>query len=138
MHKNKLTICIDFDGVLHSYASGWQGIDVIPDPPVDNAIEALTTYTGYFDVCIYSSRSKDPKGIDAMVKWLLDNGLEPHYLSHIRFPTQKPAAFITLDDRAIQFDGNFPSVNAIKFFKPWYKRGVDSKPWEKQPDIELT
>lgn len=117
-----LTICIDFDGVIHSYTSGWKGVDVISDPPVEHAIYALRMYTGYFDVCIYSSRSKESAGIDAMKKWLLDNGLEPQYLSKIRFPTQKPAAFLTIDDRAICFHGYFPSPKEIKAFKPWNKK----------------
>ena len=29
----KPTIILDFDGVIHSYTSGWQGADVIGDPP---------------------------------------------------------------------------------------------------------
>lgn len=29
----KPILCLDFDGVIHSYASGWKGADVIPDPP---------------------------------------------------------------------------------------------------------
>ena len=37
----KPTLCVDFDGVIHSYISGWKGADVIPDPPVPGAIEAL-------------------------------------------------------------------------------------------------
>jgi hypothetical protein len=30
----KPILCLDFDGVLHSYTSGWKGAAVIPDPPV--------------------------------------------------------------------------------------------------------
>ena len=29
----KPILCLDFDGVLHTYSSGWKGADVIPDPP---------------------------------------------------------------------------------------------------------
>jgi hypothetical protein len=42
MHK--LTICVDFDGVLHSYASGWKGAGVVADGPVDGAIEWLNAH----------------------------------------------------------------------------------------------
>jgi hypothetical protein len=31
----KPILCLDFDGVIHSYSSGWKGADVIPDPPVE-------------------------------------------------------------------------------------------------------
>jgi len=29
---SKPILCLDFDGVIHSYSSGWKGADVIPDP----------------------------------------------------------------------------------------------------------
>lgn len=55
----KKRILVDFDGVIHSYRSGWKGLDVIPDPPVENAIKWLETICGdeRFEVSIYSSRS---------------------------------------------------------------------------------
>lgn len=35
------TVIFDFDGVIHSYASGWQGVTEIHDPPVDGIKEAI-------------------------------------------------------------------------------------------------
>ena len=37
----KPIICLDFDGVIHSYTSGWKGAAVIPDPPVPGALEFI-------------------------------------------------------------------------------------------------
>lgn len=135
--KNPI-ICVDFDGVIHSYTSGWKGIDVIPDPPVPGAIEWLMehlpcpdgicamapTHTGPI-VQIYSSRSKSWFGRRAMKRWLVQNGFPREYISEgiLKFPTKKPAAFLTIDDRAICFNGTFPSAAEMLAFKPWNKHG---------------
>lgn len=134
---NNAIICVDFDGVINSYKSGWEGIDVISDDPVPGAIEWLMQhlptpepicamaepYKGP-EVQIYSSRSKDAKGVTAMKAWLLKHGLHPAYLSEdiLKFPTQKPAAFLTIDDRAICFEGRFPTSEEMLAFKPWNKK----------------
>jgi hypothetical protein len=134
--KPNPTICVDFDGVIHSYTSGWRGIDVIPDPPVTGAIEWLllhlpipealgmsAPYVGP-EVVIYSSRSKERKGLNAMRKWLIENGVNEWYFKDdiLKFPTQKPAAFLTIDDRAICFDGRFPTSEEMMAFQPWYRK----------------
>jgi len=36
---SKPILLIDFDGVIHSYTSGWQGAGVISDPPVEGAFD---------------------------------------------------------------------------------------------------
>ena len=35
------TVSFDFDGVIHSYRSGWKGAAVIPDPPVERIKEVI-------------------------------------------------------------------------------------------------
>ena len=117
----KPILCVDFDGVLHSYTSGWKGAGVVSDPPVDGAIRWLTKAVKVFDVAIYSSRSKDPDGIAAMRGWLSDNGLCSCVLNQLDFPTQKPPAFLTIDDRAVCFNGKFDSPEDLIKFKPWNK-----------------
>jgi hypothetical protein len=118
----KATICIDFDGVIHSYTSGWVDIATIPDPPVKGAFDAIYEYMKHFVVCIYSSRSVEPAGILAMEKWFANHGFKE--VDKLYFPDKKPPAFITLDDRGITFTGTFPTVDEIKNFKPWYKTGT--------------
>jgi hypothetical protein len=124
-------LCLDFDGVLHSYTSGWQGAAVIPDPPVAGAIDFLYEAIQHFDVCIYSSRTHQEGGIDAMMDWIAEHeriwrsrqDILPHtsLLFNIRFPVVKPAAFVTIDDRAVTFTGVFPPMALLLAFKPWNK-----------------
>ena len=124
---NKPTILVDFDGVLHSYTSGWKGIEQIPDEPVEGALEWLQELvdTDKFTVCIYSSRSKDEVGRVAMTSWIQHwQGIKKLPLTEYWMPETKPAAFLTLDDRCIQFQGpgTFPQPEEILAFKPWNKR----------------
>lgn len=116
-------LCIDFDGVLHMYTSPWAGATSILDGPVEGAIDWLTNLVkdGRFVVNIYSSRSKELEGVLAMQRWLYAHGLDKSILEKIKFPTQKPAAFLTIDDRAICFMGFFPTHEMIVDFKPWNK-----------------
>lgn len=118
--KNRFhkTVCVDFDGVIHSYTSGWQGVDKIPDKPVPGAIEWLNEFGQNEDyrLVIYSARSKEDIGIEAMKGWLESNGCLTSYLD---FASEKPAAWLTIDDRSIQFRGTFPSDLEMSNFKPW-------------------
>jgi hypothetical protein len=133
------TICVDFDGVLHSYTSGWKGADTITDPPVEGAIEWLThaAIQDGVQIAIYSSRSKDPSGVDAMKWWLgehIDAFLTKYSMGipvedvvgRLDFPTEKPAAIMTIDDRAHCFTGKFRSLNWYLNFKPWNKRSPET------------
>lgn len=135
----KPILCVDFDGVLHSYSSGWKGPQVIPDPPVPGAIDwlrslltdadcrcAMAPRFNDFDVCIFSARRRYLGGCRAMKKWLGEQFEEAgHYrqlVELIRFPLFKPPAFLYIDDRAITFTGTFPTVEEMKSFRPWNRK----------------
>jgi hypothetical protein len=118
------TLCIDFDGVLHFYRDGWKGPTEIYDMPVPGAIEWITelTESEEFEVAIYSSRSKHEGGIDAMKGWLGKYGATAEVVEKILFPTEKPAAWITIDDRCFQFRGEFPKAEYLLGYQAWMKR----------------
>lgn len=142
----KLIICVDFDGVIHGYTSGWQGAHRISDAPVPGAIDALLGYLeAGFEVAIFSSRSKNLLGRWAMKRWL-GRAIAEHWQQggrakiyeaevecwgdaagiHRRFswPWFKPPAFITFDDRAVTFMGDWSvyTPDAIRAFRSWNKR----------------
>lgn len=139
--KGKSHICVDFDGVIHSYSSGWKGATVIPDAPVPGALKWLVMMVGLpdFQICIYSSRSKEPEAIKAMQEWLnrylivffhdLAFPYKAAYevMAKLEFPTQKPAANMMIDDRGFCFQGTFPTPEWLRDFKPWNKRVVEVK-----------
>lgn len=125
----KSILCLDFDGVIHSYTSRWQGADVIPDPPVDGAIAFMLGALHHFDVVIFSSRSHQSGGVAAMKAWLKIHAGSTWYespdgpgLEDVRFVDVKPPAMVTLDDRAITFTGTWPNLETLKTFKPWNKK----------------
>ena len=119
--SGKKIICIDFDGVINSYTSGWKGIDVLPDAPNEGAFIWLKSliYSKEFLPVIYSSRSKLPMGIEAMKNWFRFHDFEKALLDKLLFPTQKPAAYLTVDDRAFCFNGAFPSFTVMREFTAW-------------------
>lgn len=137
--RRKPILCVDFDGVIHSYTSGWQGADVISDPPVPGALRWLWKATEWFNVVVYSSRSKTSQGREAMLLYVAKHSTEEFGADHpmsnewnavadaypIEFAHEKPAAFLTIDDRCFCFEGDWSEIEPADLldFKPWYSRG---------------
>lgn len=129
----KPILCLDFDGVIHSYSSGWHGANFIPDPPVEGAIARLHEYVKHFEVHIYSSRSSSDTGREAMRNWLeywlvkeTETKIEAlETFNAIHWPMDKPPAFLTIDDRAVNFNGDWAhsawSSESLLAFRPWNK-----------------
>lgn len=125
----KPILCLDFDGVIHSYTSGWAGPTIIPDDPVPGALSfMIDALNSGWDVVICSSRGRFFWGRWAMRAWLKKHAQMLWYggmfigLEKVRFTSYKPSALITIDDRALTFNGTWPALNDLKSFKPWNKR----------------
>ena len=113
------TVIFDFDGVIHSYISGWQGVDNIPDPPVSGIKEEIQKIrdAGY-RVVVVSTRCFQDGGIAAIKNYLMDHSIEVDDVTW-----EKPPAIVSIDDRAICFDGNAEGLKEkIDTFEPWMKR----------------
>lgn len=120
----KKTVVFDFDGVIHSYTSGWKGEDVIPDPPVTGIKDSVQQIrnAGY-EVVIVSTRCASEKGMEAVKKYLADNEIAVD-----RVCKEKPPAIVYIDDRAICFDGKSDELlKKIEQFKPWYHKSAVSE-----------
>lgn len=160
MTAYKPILCLDFDGVIHSYASGWKGAGTIPDRPVPGALDFIVEALRTWRVAIFSTRSKSLRGRWAMKGWLYGHLVDWEWekaedlyqeligapaewtpwthgdvddvhrecaratVRKIEWPWFKPSAFITIDDRALTFDGTWPSLDSIAAFKAWNKRAA--------------
>lgn len=114
------TVVFDFDGVIHSYTSGWKGTAVIPDPPVKGIEKALEEIraAGY-RVVVVSSRCESSIGQIAIKSWLKKNGLLDLVDDICK---EKPPAIAYIDDRAICFDGHPEGLlEKIENLTPWWR-----------------
>ncbi|MDU2064738.1 MAG: hypothetical protein E6713_07820 [Sporomusaceae bacterium] len=110
------TVVLDFDGVIHSYTSGFQGVEVIPDPPVTGIKEAIEEIRKHYRVVIVSTRCHQAGGKEAINIWLKQYGIVVDDVA-----VHKPPAIVYVDDRAICFDGNSRGLlDKIRRFKTWY------------------
>ena len=126
------TVIFDFDGVIHSYTSGWKGIDVItdePNPDVVKAIEELRA-EGY-QIAVVSTRCAEPRGIAA-----IHNYLNKHDIKVDLITIHKPPAIVSIDDRAICYVPGLPIVEAVKNFHPWRPQCAEQAPADTM-DIEI-
>ena len=115
------TVVFDFDGVIHPYTSGWQGIDKTPDPPVPEAVETIRRLRrrGY-KVIVVSARSSVSAGLAAIKRYLKKWNIEVDGVT-----AEKPPAVVYVDDRSICFVPGMNLYYAITHFKTWYENGVD-------------
>lgn len=102
--SSKKTIALDFDGVLHSYKSGWTG-NIPKDEPVDGSLNFVKKLLENYNVIIFSSRAKTKEGKDGIKQWLSE-----HEFPSLEVSFEKPEAVLYIDDRGFRFTGDFEKV----------------------------
>ena len=106
----KKTICVDFDGVLNEY-DGYEEGDL--GEPLTGSKEFIKELRKKYKVVILTSRQKEQ-----VIDWLNNNGFPSMKVTNRKVP-----AVAYIDDRAIQFNGNYKKViSRLKNFKPYWAK----------------
>lgn len=125
-----MKIAIDFDGVLHGYSQGYQDGEIY-DPPVPGAAEAMKKMKeqGHY-LYIFTTRTNKifkKKGDDKDEKYQenqIKEWMAKHDIPYDKIWTfGKPMADLFIDDRAINFAGNWDdTIETVTNFKTWLEK----------------
>ena len=111
MYKYKKKILIDLDGVLNDYAGNYDEKNI---PPLkDGAEEFLKELNKTAELYLFTARN-----LLMTSKWLKKNGIDIYFsdITNIKIP-----AFLYIDDRAINFKGDYKNMlKEISEFKPYW------------------
>ena len=110
--KFKKTILFDLDGVLNTYDGKYDAACI---PLIkDGAYDLIKELSANYKIVIFTTRN-----LLIASKWIVENGLE-QYVDNVT--NVKEPAYLIIDDRCINFDGDYESLkNKIENFKVWYK-----------------
>jgi hypothetical protein len=117
---NKPILALDFDGVIHRYSKGWAD-GTIYDPPTEGFAEWLPQALEHFTVIIVSSRI-NAGGAEAIIAWMDKHNIPDR--NRLIYSRTRPPAFITIDDRAVTFTGDWGDypMRWLTAFKPWHEK----------------
>lgn len=125
----KPILSLDFDGVIHDYKKGWQDGSIYGEP-TPGFFAWADAAQSLFTLIVHTSRASTSEGTAAVMDWLIQKSAEaglPHVAAMMSVQAGKPPAFLTIDDRAVQFNGdwNNPAYYPpdLRAFKPWMALG---------------
>ena len=113
------TVVFDFDGVIHSYSSGWHDGQTsweIFDPPTVGIREVIKKLReNGWSVVVVSARCSSLFGRIAIKKWLKKYDITVDAVLRDKIPAK-----CYVDDRAVCFDGEASNLfESITHFKSW-------------------
>jgi len=125
MPPRQFTVCVDFDGVIAEY-DGWKGPDIL-GAPINGASETLKKMRDKgWVIVIFTTRLPSKQLKEYLSVW----NIPYDYINENpeQYPNTnkgKPAANVYIDDRAINFGGNWEeTLETVENFKPWYNEHV--------------
>ena len=111
------TVAMDFDGVIHSYRSGWQGATIAQDEPTTGIREAIEKLRQDYRVVVVSSRCLHKGGRRTIKRYLGKHGIEVDEITGKKVP-----ALAYIDDRAIMFYGDAASLpGQVNTLRTWWE-----------------
>ena len=115
--NKKLEVVLDFCGVVNIRRAPYKDKQITGDTHP----ELWTTLKNYQDagysVTIATARHSLPQ-VELWLKFEARKAGRESLVQNLKFE-RKPLAYISIDDRATQFTGTFPSVQFIENFRPW-------------------
>ena len=132
----KPILVLDFDGVIHSYENGW-GDGSIYGHATTGFWEWAIRAERVFRLCIHSSRIKTAHDATMVEQWLAREfgawrnhvGRSVADFPYFELCITKPPAFLTIDDRALCFHGDWTAP----FLDPEHLHGFRSWVMAKPP-----
>lgn len=104
--------------------NGWQDGSIY-DEPVEGIKETIEQLRKDYRVVIFSTRCATNEGIFQISTWL-----KKYNITVDNVCSTKPAAFIYVDDRAVNFNGNCEKlIKDIQNFKPWTEKAFKVCPY---------
>ena len=129
--KRPYRIGLDFDGVLHSYTSGFTGIEP-KDPPVKGAVKFVCKLKDAgFEVFVFTARLAGENWSAAhemaIRAWLVENNFPC-----LQITGEKWHADLYIDDRGYRFTGDFTELESKLFKKSgilmsWVDKGTPTE-----------
>ena len=108
----KKRVYIDFDGVLNNY-TGWMGTENLSTPKV-GVKDFLEKLSQSYEIYVFTTRDRETV-YNWMIRYHLDDYIED--VTNIKEPV-----FVYIDDRAINFGGDFSkTITDIENFTPYWK-----------------
>lgn len=111
MNTKKKRILIDLDGVLNTYNGNFEECVI---PPIKKGAKTFLKelYKNY-ELYIYTTRN-----LLLTAKWLIENNIDKYFkeITSVKIP-----AFLFLDDRALNFKGDYKTtLKEIYLFKTYW------------------